>query len=148
MTDAKTTLMTPDRLRELMSSYGADRTRWPKLEREAAERLLSQDPEARRLCEQVAVVDRWLDAVPAPDVPSASLQRKVAEIPLRHPRADTRRAGLRAFLPWRVLVGATLACALGVVSAALSMDSGSTSDDGWDDVTTVAFAIGLDEGGP
>ncbi len=149
MTDSERTSIDLERLRELCSGYGADPARWPEPDRGAAQALLARDPEARRICAEAGELDRLLDALPQPAAPSAALMRKVAEIPLRHPRGAGARSMLGGLLPWRALLAAVLACALGVVSGALSVDSGNgSSDDGWDDVTTVAFAVGLDEGGP
>jgi hypothetical protein len=134
------------RLHELLSAYGANPSRWPKLEREAAEALLESDPEARRAQREAAGLDAWLESS-VPAAPSAALSRRVAEIPLRNPRRAQRWAFER-LLPWRAVLAAALACTLGAVSGALSMEAGSSADgndDGWDDVTAVTFALGLDE---
>jgi anti-sigma factor RsiW len=86
-------------------------------------------------------LDALLDELES-ESPSAALRRAVAEIPLRHPRS-LRRWAFERLLPWQAVLAGAIACALGVVSGALSEPSGS--DDGWDDVTTVAFASAFDE---
>ena len=86
-------------------------------------------------------LDALLDAL-EPEAPSAALMRAVAEIPLRHPRS-ARRWAFERLLPWPAIAAGVLACALGVVSGALIEPS--SSDDGWDDVTAVAFAGAFDE---
>jgi hypothetical protein len=133
------------RLHELLLAYGADPSRWPESERDAADALLKTDPEARRVQGEAAGLDAWLESL-ASEAPSAVLTRRIAEIPVRNPRGADRRA-FEWLLPWRAVLAATLACMLGVVSGALSVGEANTdsNDDGWDDVTTVAFAVGLDE---
>ena len=62
--------MTPDRLRTLLSTYGADWRRWPAGERDAARALLARDAAAQqRMLDHAAQLDDWLasHAVAAPD---------------------------------------------------------------------------------
>ena len=87
-------------------------------------------------------LDACLDSVPD-ELPSATLRRQVAEIPLRHARA-AEPGFLQRWLPWRAFTAAALACALGVVSGTF-IGADSSDDEGFDDVTSVAFALGLDE---
>ncbi|WP_232493705.1 hypothetical protein [Novosphingobium kaempferiae] len=60
--------MTPERLSRILAAYGANADRWPAAERDAALRLLTDDPEAMRFMRE----EQWLDAllsrhvVPAP----------------------------------------------------------------------------------
>ena len=61
--------MTPDRLRTLLSTYGADWRRWPAGERDAARALLARDAAAQqRMLDHAAQLDEWLAsyAVAAP----------------------------------------------------------------------------------
>lgn len=136
------------RLRELVCAYGADPARWPETERPAAEALLQSSPEARSVQSEAAGLDALLDGLPS-EAPSAALRRKVAEIPLRHPAGvqSTERWSVWRLLPRRAVWAGVLACTLGVASGALSASDVATSsnDDGWDDVTAVAFAAGFDE---
>ena len=87
-------MMGMDRLRELLEAYGAEPGRWPAQERAAAQTLLAENEEARRLRKQAASVDGLLDrATPiAPPIIDAELlvasvtatPQKTAEIvPLR-----------------------------------------------------------------
>jgi hypothetical protein len=151
--------MTHARLRELLDSYGAAPERWPAAEREAAQALLANDADAQRLQREAAELDGLLDVVPA-HPPSAALRARVAEIPARSARGVAAWWSPRAL--WGMALAGAFVATLGVVSGAwLGADEGtsasgdenasasgegtSASDDGWDDVTTVAFAGNLGE---
>lgn len=54
------------RLKQLLTSYGADPARWPEAEREAAVMLLASDPAARRMQQEAASLDEWLVRSPVP----------------------------------------------------------------------------------
>lgn len=150
--------MSVARLRELLDAYGAESSRWPAAERAAAEALCARDDAARRLRDEALALDGWLGVVPTHDA-SAGLHARVAEIPIRHAR-DATRVGA---WPWRVVLGGAFAGALvmlaGVYLGAAGADEDATgvatagvvasdatttvdtdTDDGWDDLTTVAFA--------
>lgn len=129
-------------LRELLDAYGARVEHMPEAERARVQALIDAEPAAAALVVEAAALDDLLDAAPlAP--PSTGLMARVAEIPLRHPRASAASSLPRAWL-LRTLAAGALACALGVISGTWLTDD-STSDDGWNDVTSVAFATGLEE---
>jgi len=72
-------------LRELecaLDAYGADPQRWPEGRRVHLLALISANPEARRMCEEAAALDRLLDASRAKDdvVPLALMTRIMAEV--------------------------------------------------------------------
>lgn len=154
--------MTLARFSALLDAYGGEPSRWPESERAAAEAFLRSDAEARRLCADAAKLDGLLafeDAASAVEA-SAALRARVAEIPIRHAHAAKRPGGWffqHAFSA--ALVGALVA-ALGVLAGAVSgePEDGSTQadaaqtepdaaaqgeDDGWDDLTAIAFAEDL-----
>lgn len=92
-------------------------------------------------------VNAWLHSID--DVqPSARLQRVVAEIPLRHPRAAAA-PGAEIRWPfasaWRTALAATLVCALGaIVGASNPEDTTTTTLTSDDEGAELAFALSLD----
>jgi len=60
------TTMSEDRLREILSAYGADPKRWPALERAAAEALLARSGAARDAHVEALSLDALLARDPAP----------------------------------------------------------------------------------
>lgn len=108
--------ITRDRVRDLLAAYGADPGRWPAAERDAAERLLSEDPTLAAEVADARAFDQLLDALPDP-VPSPALRVVLKDIP------DRSRPGLAASLawlwpfgtPWRPAAGLVAAAVLGVV---------------------------------
>jgi hypothetical protein len=141
MTERDAKLMTRERLGELLDAYGADAARFPEAERAAALALLATDAEAMQLRAAALSLDELLDHAPSHE-PSAALRARVAEIPIRQPRpARTSLQDVFGLRIWQMVVAGALACVLGVVSGILTTDdSTTTSDDGWDDVASVAFA--------
>jgi hypothetical protein len=142
------TPMTLQRLRALIDAYGAELTRMPEAEREAARVLIAGDTEAAQLIAQARAFDALLDTAPVEPV-TAALRARVAEIPIVHPQREAD-PWLR-WLSWRgaarlALAGA-VAAAIGAASVALTVDEELlvAGDDGWDDITAVAFATGLEE---
>ena len=69
--------MTPERLQQLIESYGAEVDRWPRSERDAARTLLERTPDAQAQLRLERDLDVVLDRWPAPD-PSALLARRIA----------------------------------------------------------------------
>lgn len=102
-------------------------------------------------------LDRMLDASP-PIEPSAALRRAVAEIPLRHPRAESvaeRGFGFPAYALRLGLLAALAAIAVGAwagsqadvlpdVAVLGDTDTGQ-ADDAWEELAVLAFADELDE---
>jgi len=104
--------------------------------------------------------EQWLDRMlneAAPVEPSAALRRAVAEIPLRHPRAE--RADPRGVWPAYVLRFALLTALTALAAGAwlgyeasvlpeiaLSDDAAdANADEGWEELAELAFADQLDE---
>lgn len=157
-----------ERCRALIDAYGADPSRWPSLERQAAEAWLVQAKSAEgeeAWLNEAAELDALLDAAP-PVQPSAMLLRRVAEIPLRM-GAPARREGIGLVL-WRWVALAAGAAVLGLAAGltvpdrlAVSSvsDGGSVSDRtsayvgasapegeaGWDELADLALAGEFDE---
>jgi hypothetical protein len=80
---------------------------------------------------------RKLAQLPGPE-PSAALRRAVAEIPLRHPRAQGALAWpLRSL--WQAALSATFVAALGLAAGFATAEP--ETDEGWDELRALAFAI-------
>lgn len=140
------------RVRALLEQYGASLERFPEAEREAAAALIAQTPSLQALQAQVAELDAWL-AAPTPTGPSADLRRRVAEIPLRYPRAPARGflgLVLGGRLALRLSAAFVIAATLGVASGLALADEFSartqtiaTDDEGWEELETLAFSDSL-----
>lgn len=91
------------RLEALLAAYGADPARWPDDERDAALALLARSAEARALRDAAARLDAALDAVPAPEPPSADL---VARVLAAAPAAPAERGW-----PWAAAAASLAAAA-------------------------------------
>jgi len=132
-------MMGMDRLRELLEAYGAEPGRWPAQERAAAQTLLAENEEARRLRKQAASVDGLLDrATPiAPPIIDAELlvasvtatPQKTAEIvPLRP--AARRSSGGSFWLKVASLAAAAMIGFLVGVTQFTGISDTSTSSSG------------------
>ncbi len=114
------------RFKALLAAYGAQPERFPEAERDAALALLASSEEARALAQAESALDGVLALAPAPEL-SPALARKLAELPIRNPRA-ARRPRFTAL--WTAL-GWAAAAAFGVVwgaqSEALERASGDPS---------------------
>lgn len=107
--------MSVERFAAIVDAYGARADRWPVAERAAAEALVAASPEARRLLDAAAGLDRLLDASPAQE-PSRALREAVL-------RAAPRRPLARPSLGWRGIAAALAASLL------LGMVAGGTLGD-------------------
>ena len=149
MSDRAKTAMTRERVAALLEAYGGGPARWPDAERDAAQEFLARDAEATQLVAAELALDALLEHAPVQRA-SAALQARVAEIPIREARGAGRQSvrslfGLRV---WQMVAGGALAGMLGVLSGVWTSDettgatstAGGSSDDGWDDVASVAFA--------
>jgi hypothetical protein len=110
------TRLSLDRFETLLAAYGARLELWPESERAAARALLESSPEARRLCAAEDGLDALFAAAAAPEL-SPELARKLAELPIEHPRPQKLWPFRRVWLPavaWAaaaafgVLVGTSL----------------------------------------
>src|SRR5664279_2480822 len=109
--------MTLDRFSQLLDAYGAEPSRWPAHERALAESLLAGDARALALQEAASLLDAHLDAFEVAE-PSAHLQARILEIPIRHRPIQSRAARFR-LAGWQLAALALLPCAIGFVSGAL-----------------------------
>jgi hypothetical protein len=112
------------RFRELLSAYGADFARWPESEVASARAFLATSRDAARWLEEERNLDAMLDAVPSVDA-SPLLLRKVAEIPVRHPRDGWLSALARA-RTW--IIGAAAMAAMGLVVGSVIPEGGLAGD--------------------
>lgn len=118
--------MTLQRFLELVAAYGSQLSRWPEVERDAAQALLNVSELARASLAEEAKLDAVLDTLVAEDLAPAFL-RRLNEIPIRV--AATPRARRRFQRLWAPALGWAAAAALG-----LALGSGiSDSDDGLSD---------------
>lgn len=83
--------ITSVRLKQLLTSYGADPARWPEAEREAALVLLRADPAARRMQHEAASLDDCLARSTVPGF--AGLESR-----LINQKMPTRQLGLADWL--------------------------------------------------
>lgn len=104
--------MTPQRFGEIVSAYGADASRWPAAERQAAQAWAARHPhDAQVLLDEAAALDTWLirDAIAPAD--HALFRRVLAAADL--PRA--RRP--RWWWPGAAVAGVGVGLAGGVAGA-------------------------------
>jgi hypothetical protein len=89
------------RFKELLAAYGGRPERFPDGEREAALALLASSEDARALSAAESALDDAFATITAAEL-SPGLARKLAELPVRHPRAERRSrfAGLLTGLGW------------------------------------------------
>lgn len=106
--------MTIDRLRTILSAYGANPKRWPAAERAAAEALLSRSPEARGALEEARALDATLDraTLPIPRFDPIALAAAISATPQARRQSARRRGG---WLGWTPLAGLVAAGVAGLV---------------------------------
>lgn len=140
------------RVEDLLERYGADPERFPAAERDTARQLLRDDPSLAARAEDAAALDALLGASTAGE-PSADLMRRVAEIPLHHPKAIRSTSfGAEPGTPFhffRAAFAGLFAAALGVIVGLQSLPA-SEGQDGTvavaddasesDELLTLAFA--------
>ncbi|MFO1126291.1 MAG: hypothetical protein U1E25_14160 [Methylocystis sp.] len=105
--------MTPDRLQELLDAFGADPTRWPREECDAALELIARSPAAQAQVTRAAALDtalnQWADP-PLPRFDAPALTARVAATP-------QRSVVVRAPRRWPVFVWPNV---MGLAAAALA----------------------------
>jgi len=87
-------------------------------------------------------IDAWLQTLESP-VPSAHLQRTVAEIPLRHPRATETWWPLGSL--WRTFAAGVLVCTFGALAGSVDLDATSSQTSGANvayDASSIDLAFG------
>jgi hypothetical protein len=141
-----------ERFRTIVDAYGADPSKWPEAEREAALLLLASSSEAVAIVDQAAQLDRVLNQAPMVQ-PSPELERIVSSIPERslsmptRPGLDERRTVFPFATLWKSAVAATFAVILGFITGAATvepLDMSNSSTD-WEDFTSLAFVPDLDQ---
>ena len=135
-----------DRFRALVETYGANPDRWPADERHAMGDPFAESGDPRAWLSEQRRLDEALDGA-GDIVPSPTLLRRVAEIPLRQPAASP------AWMGWP-LGRLRNALALGAAVAAMGVGVGITmpdlgaEDDGssdWDELSSLAFGVDMSE---
>lgn len=125
-----TTTMTLPRFTALVDAYGAEASRWPERERDAALALLAASPEARALREAAAHLDARLAlpvAAPPPGL-RAGVLRAIAAPTAGEGLAELLRALWRGMGGWRVAAPAFAASlALGVALGATLQPAATTN---------------------
>lgn len=107
--------MTIERLRTILSAYGANPARWPSAERAKAEALIARSPEARAALAEARVLDDTLDRAitPVPYLDPVALAAAASAGP------QERRKGGAArrlwWLEWSPLAGLVAAGIVGLV---------------------------------
>jgi hypothetical protein len=130
------------RFAELLDTYGGALERWPVDDRVRAEALLLVDGEARGLQAVARELDVELDRFELAE-PSNALRARVLEIPIRHAHHEHAAASGR-LRGLRMLLIALVPCVLGFASGAYFSEA-NDSDDGWNEVTSVALLSDLGE---
>ena len=136
--------MNVEDFQDLLDAYGPDLNAWQDGEREVAERLLEDSPEARRRLASAWELEARLHValLPAPVPPG--LREAVLQVPRRHPRASRLSAwgwGMR--FAWGGSFGAVLAS--GVLGFVLGAGLLSPGDDPLESVDVVALVYGAEE---
>ena len=133
------------RVEQLLERYGADPARFPEAERDAATEQIAQNPEFAELLVDAEHLDRLLStSVTRP--PSAELMRRIAEVPLRHPRpaqAMAAQAGMGMLSMIRAALAGLTATAFGVWIGIASLPIGedtSYQDDPVEEFASLMFA--------
>ncbi len=144
MPDRETDRMTMLRIGEIVEAYGGDPRRWPMAERSAAERLIAESDDARRLHADALALDTLLDQSIAP-VPSPELLAQVLA------DADTagRRGVFAGFWPfdsvWTPVSALALAAMAGIAIGGIAPE---VVLPGWGNGHLVgeieSFALGFD----
>jgi len=144
MTSEKKTLGS-QRVEQLLERYGADPRRFPEAERDAAIEQIAHNAELAELSNDAERLDHLLStSVTRP--PSAELMRRVAEVPLRHPRpaeAMTAQAGMGMLSMIRAALAGLTATAFGVWIGIASLPIGedtSYQDDAVEEFANLMFA--------
>lgn len=83
------TEMSFEEFEELLAVHGGDRTRWPLDQRAAANRLLAQGADARRLLAEAQALDSLLDRRPIAGTDVDALAARIVATAQRSPRLAT-----------------------------------------------------------
>lgn len=105
--------MTPDRLQDLLDAYGADPTRWPREECDAALELIARSPAAQAQVKRAAILDTALNQWANPPLPGFDAPALSARVTATPQRIAIRPAPRR----WPVLAWPNV---MGLAAAALA----------------------------
>jgi hypothetical protein len=131
----KVTMVTMERLAQLLDAYGGDPSQWPQAERAAAQQLLETNAEAQKLRARALQLDAALDLSELPDPATANLRARVLEIPIRHAHAP---ATVFPRFGWKTALFALSPCVLGFLSGNLLLQPASeTEEDAWEELAQV-----------
>lgn len=97
------------RFEQLLDLHGSNLEAWPSTEQDAARQLLRDSPSAAELHRAQQAVDEALSQAPALQ-PSATLERRIHEVPLRYPQRTRSLIQAISFRP-AFLFAAACACA-------------------------------------
>ena len=139
--------MTLEQFQDLLDTYGAEPARWPRERRELARALASEEPRAAQLLAECRALEAQLDELPRLS-PTPELLRRVAEVPVRHPRSP-RVWGIFFSHWWLPAAAAACAVFIGGLSGWSSYDeptAGSAEGEEWAEASALALATDLDEG--
>lgn len=141
--------MNMDRLRQLLKTYGASPDRWPDEDRDAARKLLAENPDARRWLSAEASLDEMLNTFEV-DVPVELKHRILARIP--ETSNDMLDRLIDWIIPsrdhlWRPVVVAIIPLVAGIVIGG-TVRIGDTADDAdiWQEEIYV-MALNADDAG-
>lgn len=129
------------RLRQVLSAYGADRARWPAEDRRSLAQALDLDAEMRAFETEAREIDALLSSAPVPAAGAARRSRAVAGVlerigeptannvvPLgsRKPAQPARRRGRTAEWPAATLIAASLVLGIALGQSTVWDDVAST----------------------
>jgi hypothetical protein len=83
------------RFQKILESYGASEDRWPVAERDAAQALVRNSPEARKLRDDAIELDRVLDLADSPE-PSPALATRIVSAARQTPGWGERLSTIAA----------------------------------------------------
>ena len=86
--------MTAQRFEQIVTAYGSEPSRWPELEREAAQYYLANNSTAQTLVDEYRELCQLLDAVQVPEL--TQMERRV----IRTLQEATRDSALDKILDW------------------------------------------------
>ncbi|HYE43681.1 MAG TPA: hypothetical protein VEA15_09845 [Caulobacteraceae bacterium] len=111
--------MNTERFETLIAAYGAEPSRWPAAERDAAMAFMASDrAAAERLLFEARMIDAALDASPTPQVSHALRESILAAAPRPRPV----RSGGFGWPAWlRAGAGLVAACAVGAAAGGLTI---------------------------
>lgn len=126
--------MTPDRVKDIVAAYGADPSRWPAEERDAARSLIGRTPVLRDEVARMAALDRALHRwpSPAPTLDAVTLAARITATPQRRPEIRSIGRFRWPLLAWPNAAGLAAAALAGFLV-------------GWSDLGSTLLPTGQSE---